>query len=95
MAVINTHGLKMTGLKGTSSDTKELQGYYSGSYVEVFYDLSTGKVWGKYQYSLGQTTWTKYEDADIIKCGNISKPATMQEIADMVAASVEEYNLNH
>lgn len=84
MAAINKYGHKMTGLKAASSATKELRGYYSGEYVELFYDLSTGAVWTKYQCSLGQNNWTEYDDSNIVCIGNISEPVTMQEIADMI-----------
>ncbi len=84
MAAINKHGRKMTGLKAASGDTKGLCGYYSGAYVELFYDMSTGKVWTIFQYSLGQNTNTVYHDSDVIKICNISDPMTMQEIADEI-----------
>lgn len=86
---INTHGIKMTGLKALSGKTKDLQGYYSGSYVEVCYDRSTGKAWGVYHYSLGQNTWTQYHDPAVIKCGNVSEPMTMQALADLIASHVD------
>ncbi len=94
MKAVNKHGLKMTGLQATSESTKSLQGYYSGHYVEIFYDPNDGEVWGVYQYSLGQNTWTVYHDKSIIKVGNVSDPCTMQQIADKVYNAVmlkEEY----
>lgn len=86
--MLNTYGLKMAGLKKVSSETKGLRGYYSGEYCEVFYDISTGEVWSEYQYSLGQNTWTVYDNPDVIKVGNVSAPKTMQELADMVQDAV-------
>lgn len=86
----NTHGIKMTGLKVASGDTKSLRGYYSGTYVELFFDRQTGKVWTKYQYSLGQNSWTLYHDDNVVKIGNYSSPATMQEIADAIASRLAE-----
>ncbi len=87
---VNTHNIKMTGLKAASGDTKSLRGYYSGSYVEVFFDRQTGEVWTKYQYSLGQNSWTVYHDDNVVKIGNFSAPATMQEIADAIASRLAE-----
>ena len=84
MATINKHGHKMVGLKTVSGETKWLGGYYSGEYLELFYALSTGRAWTKYQYSLGQNSWTEYNDSSIVRIGNISEPATMQEIADII-----------
>lgn len=86
----NTYGIKMIGLKAASGDTKSLRGYYSGEYVELFFDLATGEVWTKYQYSLGQNTWTVYDDDNVVKIGNFSGPATMQEIADAIAYRLAE-----
>lgn len=94
---INTRGIKMIGLKAASSNTKNLQGYYSGSYVELFFDRSTGEVWTVYQYNLGHNTWTMYDDNNVVKIGNFSEPATMQEIADAIIARLEEIDcvMNH
>lgn len=86
----NTYGIKMIGLKAASGDTKSLRGYYSGEYVELFFDLATGEVWSKYQYSLGQNTWTVYDDDNVVKIGNFFDPATMQEIADAIAYRLAE-----
>lgn len=87
---VNTHGLKMTGLKATSGETKGLRGYYTGNYIEIFYDRATGEVWGNYQVSLGQNTWTQYDDPNVIKICNVSEPRTMQEIANLVRDCVYE-----
>lgn len=92
--MVNKHGHKMVGLKAASGATKGLRGYYSGEYCELFYDRSNGEVWTKYQYSLGQNTWTEYHDSDIIKICNLDEPTTMQDIADMIARKLEERNEN-
>ena len=86
---INTYDLTITGLKEASGMTKGLNGYYNPAYVELFYDRSTGEAWGKWQYSLGQSTWTKYDDPDVIKIGTICEPKTMQELADLIHKEME------
>lgn len=83
MAKVDTHGIKIKGLKKASGNT-ENYGYYSGKYDEVFYDRKTGEVWTVSQYSLGQNTWTVYDDPNVIKVCNASNHMTMQEIADMI-----------
>lgn len=88
MKKINLHGMKMTGIKKASSETKGLRGYYSGEYVQLNYDKATGAVWCDYFYSLGQNSWNAYNDENVINCGNISEPATMQDIADAVYMAV-------
>lgn len=87
MAKINTYGYKMHGLKAASGDTKNY-GYYSGSYVQINYDVSTGDVWADYHYSLGQNSWTEYHDSDVITVCNTSRHMTMQEIADAIVDAI-------
>ena len=91
MKKINTHGLKMHGLKKTSGETRNY-GYFSGHYDEIFYDTSTGDVWSIYQCSLGQNSWTVYHDPNVVKICNASSHMTMQEIADMIASRVQSLN---
>lgn len=88
--MLNTHGIKMIGIRKAAGETKSLRGYYSGEYVELHYDRSAGKVLTTYQYSLGQNTWAQYRDSSIIKVCNISEPCTMQEIADMIFRRIRE-----
>lgn len=83
MAKVNKHGMKMVGLKKASGETQNY-GYYSGMYVEIFYDKADGEVWGVFQYSLGQNSWTEYHDSSIVKICNTSSHMTMQEIADAI-----------
>lgn len=88
---INTHGLKMTGIRSASGDTCNY-GTYSPEYVEIFYDLNNGRIWSKYQYSLGHNSWTEYDDPAIIKICNASNHMTMQQIADAIYETVRERN---
>lgn len=87
---INSHGIRMTGLKKASGNTKTLRGYHSGEYVELFFNRATGEVWTKYQYSLGQNARTVYDDANVVKVGNFFTPTTMQEIAAAIIARLNE-----
>lgn len=83
MAKVNKHGMKINGLKAASGYTENYS-HYSGSYVELFYDKSSGDVWGKFQHSLGQNSWTDYHDPDVIKVCTTSRHMTMQQIADAI-----------
>lgn len=83
MAKVNTHGLKMIGLKKASGST-ENYGYYSGMYDEIFYNVETGEVWTVFQCSLGHNSWTEYHDENIVKICNTDEHMTMQEIADCI-----------
>lgn len=89
MSKINLHGLAIKGLKKASGETQDY-GYYDGRYDEVFYDISTGEVWTKFQYSLGQNSWTEYHDANVIKICNATRHMTMQELADAIYLAVQQ-----
>lgn len=88
--MINTNGLKMTGLRKAAGETKNLRGYYDASYLQLNYDTVTGEVWTDYFCSLGQNSWTEYHDAAVKVIGNIHTPKTMQELADMISAAIED-----
>lgn len=45
MAKVNTHGLKMVGIREIAGETKTLQGSFSSFYLQLFYDRSTGEAW--------------------------------------------------
>lgn len=89
MAKVNTYGLAIKGLKKASGCTEDY-GCYSGRYVEIFYDRSTGEVWGNFQHSPGQNSWTVYHDPDIIKVCTTSIHMTMQQIADCIRDRIQE-----
>ena len=90
MATINTHGLKMHGLRKACSESKNLTGYYGGQYVQISYDTADGDVLSDYHVSLGQNSWTQYHDPSVIRVCNVSEPATMQQIADMIYSAVQQ-----
>ena len=85
---INTYGLTIKGLKRASGNTSNY-GCYSPQYDEIFYDRETGEVWTKYQYSLGQNSWTQYNNENIIKVCNTQRHMSMQEIADAIVRAIE------
>lgn len=87
---INTHGLTIKGLRKASGETQRYND--ASSYDEIFYDRSTGEVWTRYQYSLGQNSWTEYHDADVIKVCNAVRHMTMQEIADAINDALNAVN---
>lgn len=88
---INTYGLTVDikDLKKVARATSNY-GLHSPEYDEVFYDRSTGEVWSKYQYSIGQNCWTEYSDPNIIKIGNYTNRITRQELMDHIKQKVDE-----
>lgn len=89
MASIDTHGLNIVDLKKASAETRNY-GAYSDKYDEIFYDMSTGEVWTKFQVSIGHNSWTEYHDENIIKVCETSHHMSMQAIADAIWKAVEE-----
>lgn len=83
--------LKIKGIKKIAGESKSLRGYYSGEYLQVNYDRSTGEAWTNFHCSFGQNWWT-YHDSDIINCGNISSPMTMVQIREMIEIAVAEHD---
>lgn len=86
MAKINTHGLKMQGIKKASGDTCN---YSSGRYIQISYDTETGEILTDYHCSLGHNSWTRYHDPAIITICTADYHMTMQEIADAIAEKIE------
>lgn len=79
---------KIEGLKEIAGASKRLRGYYSGLYLQVNYNCATGDAWYNEHFSLGQNSWTQYDDKDIINCGNISAPTTMKRIKELILEAV-------
>ena len=86
---INAHGRKINKetLANASNSTKGL-GFRTGEYVEIFYDKSTGDVWGKYHWD--REEWTVYHDDDVTKVGIAVRYKTQQQIADMINNTLAE-----
>ena len=85
MAKVDTHGLKIVGLRKASSTTYNRK-WRDQSHDEIFYNKETGEVWALYQYGLNTRV---YADENVIKIGNAWKHLTMQEIADMISETIE------
>ena len=88
MAKVNTYGITIKGLRKASGETENF-GYYSGKYVELFFAFENGEVWGVFQYSLGQNTWTEYHSSSVVKLCNATEHLTMQQIADLIRDAYE------
>ena len=86
---IKAYGRKinMETLSEASEYTRGL-GSRTGEYMEIFYDKSTGEVWGKYHWD--REEWTVYHDDDVIRVGITNRFASKQRIADMIARTLTE-----
>ena len=84
---LNTHGLKMKGLRKISGESKILKGgAYSTHCFEISYDMSSGEAY--YEEHIGNGCCV-YNNADVITCGRIYSPCTMQELADLIYREVD------
>ena len=84
---VDKHGLPLINLRQISGLTK---GIRSGSsyHIEIAYDLTTGKIC--YEEHVGPVgssfvTW----DSLVFPCGYLSRPMSMQDIADQVLHYME------
>ena len=84
---IDTHGLKMIGLRKASGYTENYP-ESSGEYVQVSYDKATGDVLTTYHVSLGYNSYTEYHDENVISVCYTRQHLTMQMLADIIAAKV-------
>lgn len=87
---IETYGI-MVNLQNLRDAARATTNYgsHSPEYDEVFYDRSTGEVWTKYQYSLGQNSWTAYHDPDVVKIGNFVRHVTQQQLMDCIKSKLD------
>lgn len=90
---IDTHGIKMYGLRKAAGETKRLTGYYSGHYIQISFDTSDGEILTDYHCSFGQNSWSVYHKPSIISVCNACIPMTMQQIADKIAEVVSCQNV--
>ena len=87
MKKINTHGLKMVGLRKASGDTRN---YYDSRYIQISYDRDNGEILTDLHSDWGRTWETVYHEPGVIKICTTSRHMTMQEIADAIAETVED-----
>lgn len=87
MKKVDTHNMKMVGLKKASQFTDT--DYSHGRYVQFAYDPSDGEIITKFHT---QNSWSEFHDKNIIPAGGTTRKLTMQEIADKIFQAVQEYN---
>ena len=85
---IDTHGLKMIGLRKASGCTKHFP-CGSGQYFQISYDTATGEVLTTFH--LDNNSWTEYDDENIILICHTQHHLSIQTLADMIASKVS-YN---
>lgn len=83
---INKYGIKMTNLKKISGETVNNPAGYS----QISYDRSTGELMETWHAGSNQTSWTEYDDADIIHVCDTRRHMTMQQLADAVRDRLAE-----
>lgn len=89
---IDTHGLKMVGLRKASGFTENFN-FASGRYVQVNYNKATGEVLTTSHVSRSDNSHKEYDDENIILVCFTRHHIKMQMLADLIAAKVS-YNTN-
>lgn len=84
MKSINTHGLTIQGLRAVCGQTTDWP-CGSGCHTDVYYNRATGELWASDQVG---STWTQYDDPDIIRVCSTANHMTMQQLADLVYQAV-------
>lgn len=87
MTKVNTHGMKMHGLKAAARETRDLYPY-SGHYVQISYDTETGDVWAYWHVDIN--SWIHYDNPAIFTAVRATRHMTMQQIADAIAEAVAD-----
>lgn len=86
---LNTHGLKMTGIKTVCHETKELAEWGAGRYnLGLYYDLKEGYLWTKVE-----SVYDEMITDNVYKITNLWDYFSMQSIADMVYRTLVERGL--
>ena len=85
MTNINKHGYIMNGLRYAASVTRNLPNRF-GSYVDLAYNMETGEV--RAAWHVTESSWTQWNDENVIGMGKLCRKTTMQEIADMIAYNI-------
>lgn len=87
MAKVNTHGMKMHGLKAAAGETRDVYPY-AGHYVQISYDTDTGDIYAHWHIDVN--SWIHYDNPAIFTAVRAMTHMTMQEIADAIAEAVAD-----
>ena len=85
---INTHGLTMRGLKAAAMASRLYTGHIPGQYLQISYDRADGQTLYNAHMSPDRSSWTQYRVPSVIHVVDLDRPASMQQIADTIAETV-------
>ena len=80
--MLNTYGLKMTGIRKASGATCNWDGR-----TQISYDTETGEIYTNDHIG---DSWSQYHSPAVITVCFASEHMTMQEIADRIREAVED-----
>lgn len=80
---INTYGYDMLGLEEAAEETGDYD--CSGFHTEIYYNRRTGQIFAK---TLCGSSYTVYDDPDVIPVSNATYKMTEQEIADAILDAI-------
>lgn len=86
---INTHGIKMNGLRKAAGATKCLASCRSGCRVQISYDCDDGDIYTCFHCDCnGHAQYC----GDVVTVCHAGSPMTMQQIADRIAEVLNHEN---
>ena len=85
MKKVNTHGLKMVGLRKACHQTVDWDAR-SGGHTQISYNRDTGEIYT--DDHIGQN-WTEYHDPAVVVVAETYRHMKMQEIANAIYNIVE------
>ena len=83
--MLNTHGLRIKGIKAASRET--CNWYSTGWHTQISYDTESGEIYTSLH--LGDS-WTQWNDGAVITVCRTTRHMTMQEIADAIARAMAQ-----
>jgi hypothetical protein len=86
MANINTHGIKINGLRKAAHETKGLSPY-GDVRTQISYDRDTGDIYTNDHIG---DDWSRYYDPAVITVCFAKRHMTQQQIADRIADALAE-----
>lgn len=81
MPQVDIHGRTMHGLKKASGWTK---GLYPPEYIQISYNTETGEVLTSHHYDIGENSFTRYDDKNIILVTRTDEDLTQKQIAEKI-----------
>ena len=75
---------EIKGIEKVVEESKDLRGYESGFYLQLNYNPETGDIWTDEIVDYGHNSCVRYDNPNILHCGDICNPISAQEIMEIL-----------